>query len=201
MKRILILILVPLIGLPQLMQAQEIPVAYDSVVVDYANPKQYVIGGVTVTGTQYLDKDILVALSGIRKGETIDIPGAEISKAVKNLWKQDLFANVRIYVERIVQDTAYLNYVLDERPRLSGFTFRGIKKGEQDDLREKIRLNKGKVLTDNVRVNTLNTIKAFYNEKGFTHIKVTIEERVDSAQQNSMLYYICLLYTSDAADE
>ena len=34
MKRILILILVPLIGLPQLMQAQEIPVAYDSVVVD-----------------------------------------------------------------------------------------------------------------------------------------------------------------------
>jgi len=192
MKRILILILVPLIGLPQLMQAQEIPVAYDSVVVDYANPKQYVIGGVTVTGTQYLDKDILVALSGIRKGETIDIPGAEISKAVKNLWKQDLFANVRIYVERIVQDTAYLNYVLDERPRLSGFTFRGIKKGEQDDLREKIRLNKGKVLTDNVRVNTLNTIKAFYNEKGFTHIKVTIEERVDSAQQNSMLYYILI---------
>lgn len=65
------------------MQAQEIPVAYDSVVVDYANPKQYVIGGVTVTGTQYLDKDILVALSGIRKGETIDIPGLRSARLLR----------------------------------------------------------------------------------------------------------------------
>ena len=58
MKRILILILVPLMGFSHFLQAQVIPGAYDSVVVDYANPKQYVIGGVTVTGTQYLDKDI-----------------------------------------------------------------------------------------------------------------------------------------------
>ncbi|MGB3075455.1 MAG: POTRA domain-containing protein, partial [Chitinophagales bacterium] len=75
-------------------------------------------------------------------------------------------------------------------PRLSGFTFRGATKGEQDDLREKIKLNKGKVLTDNVKVNTYNTIKSFFYEKGYTHTKVTIDERVDSSQQNSMLYYI-----------
>lgn len=190
MKRILIPIIFLMTGFHLCSFAQITSPAYDSLILDFANPKSYVIGGIEVTGTQYLDKDILIALSGVRKGDRIDIPGTEISKAVKNLWKQDLFANVRIYVDHTVGDTAYLSYVLDERPRLSGFTFRGIKKGEQDDLREKIRLNKGKVLTDNIKVNTLNTIKAFYNEKGYTHIKVTIREVVDSSQQNSMLYYI-----------
>ncbi|MBX7107280.1 MAG: outer membrane protein assembly factor [Chitinophagales bacterium] len=190
MIRIPVLILLLMAVLFRQATAQVNQHSADSLVVDYANPKSYVIGGIEVRGTQYLDKDILAALAGIRKGDRIDIPGTEISKAVKNLWKQDLFANVRIYVERTVSDTAFLTYELDERPRLSGFTFRGTTKGEQDDLREKIKLNKGKVLTDNIKVNTYNTIKSFYNEKGFTHVKVTISEVPDSSQQNSMLYYI-----------
>ncbi|HUM45943.1 MAG TPA: hypothetical protein PLD84_03375, partial [Chitinophagales bacterium] len=128
MKRILIPIIFLMTGFHLCSFAQITAPAYDSLILDFANPKTYVIGGIEVTGTQYLDKDILIALSGVRKGDRIDIPGTEISKAVKNLWKQDLFANVRIYVDHTVGDTAYLSYALDERPRLSGFTFRGIKK-------------------------------------------------------------------------
>jgi outer membrane protein insertion porin family len=115
---------------------------YDSLIVDYESPKEYTIAGISITGTQFLDKDILTALSGIKVGDKLEIPGESISKAVRNLWKQDLFANVKIYIERIEGDKVYLNYFLDERPRLSGFTFRGIKKSEQDDIREKINLNR-----------------------------------------------------------
>jgi len=167
----------------------EVP-AYDSSVVNYANPKEYTIAGITVTGTQYLDKDILIALAGIRIGDRIDIPSQEISKAVKNLWKQQLFANVKIYVDHTEGDNAYLNYVLEERPRLSGFTFKGTKKGEEDDLRKKINLNRGKVLTDNVKINTISTVKTFFADKGYQNCKVSIHEVPDSTQQNSMLYYI-----------
>jgi outer membrane protein insertion porin family len=166
--------------------------SYDSVIVDYSNPKSYIIGAITVSGTQYLDKDILIALAGIKVGDKIDIPSQEISKALKNLWKQDLFANVIIYADHLNGDTAILNYVLEERPRLSGFTFRGIKKSDQDDIREKIKLNRGKVLTDNVKVNTVNIIKSFYDEKGYTHASVEVKEVPDSSQQNSMLYYIII---------
>jgi len=189
MKRIPIFLLF-LSGVWQLAKAQNQPPTYDSLLMDYTNPKEYVIGGIEVTGTKFLDKDILIALAGIKVGDRVDIPGSEISKAIENLWKQDLFANVKIYVDHIEDNKAFLTYVLDERPRLSGFTFRGIKKSEQDDIREKIKLNKGKVLTDNVKVNTMNTIKIFYHDKGFTHAKVTISELPDSTQQNSMLYYI-----------
>src|SRR6186997_179670 len=78
--------------------------SYDSLIVDYANPKSYIIGAITVSGTQYLDKDILIALAGIKVGDKIDIPSQEISKALKNLWKQDLFANVKIYADHLNGD-------------------------------------------------------------------------------------------------
>ncbi len=174
----------------QLLYAQADGIKHDSLVIDFSSPKEYTIAAISITGTQYLDKDILIALSGINVGDKIDLPSEEIGKAIKNLWKQNLFANIKIYVDHTDGTNAYLTYALEERPRLSGFTFRGIKKSEQDDIREKINLNKGRVLTDNVRVNTLTTIKGFYEEKGYSHAKVTIRETPDSSQQNSMLYYI-----------
>jgi outer membrane protein insertion porin family len=190
MKQFLIIIFLLLTGIYECSFAQVDGQPGDTLVIDYSNPKQFTIGGITITGTQYLDKDILIALAGIKVGDQIDIPSEEIGKAIKNLWKQDLFANVQIFIDRIEGDKAYLTYQLDERPRLSGFTFRGIKKSEQNDIRDKIKLNKGKVLTDNVKVNTLNTIKAFYNEKGYSHAKIDIREVKDSSQQNSTLFYI-----------
>lgn len=170
--------------------AQNLYPSYDSVIVDYSKPKTYTIAGITVSGTQFLDKDILIALAGIKIGDQIDIPGQEITKAIQNLWKQDLFANVRIYLDHTEGDRAYLAYVVDERPRLSGFTFKGTQKGEENDIREKIGLNRGKVLTDNIKVNTINTITNFYTEKGYLNVKVSVNEVLDTTQQNSMLYYI-----------
>ena len=88
--------------------------AYDSLIVDYSKPVEYTIGGITVSGTQFLDKDILISLAGIKVGDRIEIPGQEITKAIQNLWKQELFANVRIYVDHTEGDKAFLAYVLDE---------------------------------------------------------------------------------------
>lgn len=163
---------------------------YDSLVVDYGAPKEYTIAGIKVTGTEFLDKDILIAISGIHVGDRIELPSLEASRALKNLWKQELFANVRIYIDSTDGDKAYLNYVVEERPRLSGFTFRGTTKSEENDLRDKIKLNRGKVLTDNVKVNTISTIRSFYAEKGYQNCDVNVKEVPDSTQKNSMLYYI-----------
>lgn len=178
------------IFLLKVLGAQNSVPEYDSLVVDYNTPKEYTIAGITVTGTEFLDKDILTALAGIRVGDRIEIPGEEIKRAIENLWKQGLFANIRIYVDHTVGENAYLNYILDERPRLSGFTFKGATKGEETDLREKIQLYKSKVLTDNVEVNTVNTIRSFYVEKGYYDVKVAIREVTDTTQKNSMLYFI-----------
>lgn len=162
----------------------------DTSIVNYANPKQYEIGGITITGTQYLDIGILQTISGLTVGSEIEIPGTDIGDAIQKLWKQKLFADVSIYVTKVVGSTVFLEIRCVEKPRLSAYTFRGIKKGEQDDLREKMKLIKNMVLTDNVKMNVETITKDYFANKGYNHIKVTVEEKPDSSVKNGNLMYI-----------
>ena len=162
----------------------------DTSSVDYSKPADYTLAGVTVEGIQYLDKDILITIADLKVGTTITVPGNEIAKAIQNLWKQGLFANVQIMVSKIEGDKIYLNYVLQEKPRLTAFTFKGIRKGEQDDLRDKLSLVKGKAVTDNLIISSKNIISDFYLDKGFLNSKVDIVTVNDTAAKNSVLMYI-----------
>jgi outer membrane protein insertion porin family len=56
-------------------------------------PKEYVIAGITVTGNQSLDASLLTSISGLNIGDKVQIPGGDnFSKAIINLWKQNLCA-------------------------------------------------------------------------------------------------------------
>jgi len=70
--------------------------------------KEYKVAAVKVEGTQFLDPDILIIISGVRPGKTIKIPGEELPNAIKKLWKQGLFGDVKIRVDSIVADQIYL---------------------------------------------------------------------------------------------
>ena len=157
---------------------------------NYAAPGDYGIGGITVSGTQYLDQDILISLSGLRVGEKVAIPGDAISNAIKNLWDQGFFTDVKIYITKTIGSTAILEIAVKERPRLSRFTLNGIKKGEADDIREKIKLTKGRVVNENMKLTTANTIKNFYKEKGYLNSVVTIREKQDTLLSNSVMMEI-----------
>lgn len=159
-------------------------------VTDYSAPKDYYLGGVTVSGVKYLDGNVLVMLSGLTVGEKIKIPGDKVSRAIRKLWEQGLFEEVSISVTRIVNDQIFLDIYLKERPRLSKFQFNGIKKSDADDIREKIRLVKGDYVTDNLIIKTKNIIYDFYHDKGFLNAEVEIIQRRDSAAANEVTLLI-----------
>ncbi|HZG01089.1 MAG TPA: outer membrane protein assembly factor BamA [Chitinophagales bacterium] len=154
--------------------------AFAQVTIDYANPREYTLGGVTVNGTKFLDKDILVLLSGLKVGERVLVPGNDLTKSVQSLWKQGLFDDVNLKAIRAANDTVWLEINVVEKPRLSTYSFKGIRKGQQEDLRKKLNLIKGKVLTEGLMVTTENTVKDFYVEKGYREAKVTLETKVDT---------------------
>ncbi len=154
--------------------------------IDYSNPREYIIGGVTVTGVQYLDHNVLIMLSGLQVADRIEIPGDKIRKAIEKLWAQGLFENVRISATRFSDDLVFLNIDLQERPRLSKFSFKGVKKSEADDLRDKIKLGKGDVVTENVVIRTSNIIKKHFTGKGFLNTEVEIEQVRDSVKANEI---------------
>ena len=95
----------------------------DDIEIDYTNPRTYEIGGITVTGAQYLDQNVLISLTGLAVGDKIIIPGDNITKAIKKLWDQGLFENVSISATKIQAGRIFLEVHLLERPRLSKFTF------------------------------------------------------------------------------
>ncbi len=155
--------------------------------VDYAAPKQYVVGPITVSGTKYLDRKVLVLLSGLSEGEKIQVPGEAITEAIQKLWDQGLFSNINISVVKVVDDKIFLNIDLQERPRLSKYALKGVKKSDANDIRESIQLIKGKVVTDNLIVSTENLIKDHYIDKGYLNAEVQTEMENDSTLPNNVV--------------
>lgn len=161
--------------------------------VDYKNPKEFTIGGIRVEGTQFLDKDVLIMLSGLRVGDKVVVPSEKFSKAVQNLWKQGLFGDVSIDVERVESNTIFLLYTLEERPRLSRFAFsKNLKKGQVDDLSDKLKPYKGKIVTENLKVTATAIIKDFYAEKGFWDASIEMVEQADSNMLNGVVMRVTI---------
>lgn len=152
--------------------------------------RSYELGGVTVKGTQFLDNTVLINLSGLVIGDKIEVPGEPITKAIRNLWEQNLFSDISISVDRIQNGTIFLQIDVTELPRLSRFSFSGLKKSDADDIREKIKLIKGKIVNENLIVTTRNKVMEHFVDKGFLNTSVAIEQKLDTAQANSVILYI-----------
>jgi outer membrane protein insertion porin family len=149
------------------------------------------LGPVTVSGAKYLDPDLIVPLSGLKAGQKISIPGDDVGKAIRKLWEQGLFTNVEIRILKTLGNIVFLDILVTERPRLGKFAFEGkIKKGEQDELRDKIKLISGRVLTENLKTNTINIIQNHYKDKGYLNAKVTLKESADTILNNSVILTI-----------
>jgi len=157
---------------------------------DYANPKEYVIGGITISGVKYLNHSALIQLSGLQIGHKIKIPGDDASKSLRKLWSQGLFSDIEISYTKVTADSIFLNIYLQERPRLSQIIFSGLNNTQTKDMTEKIDLKRGKQVTDNVLNNVRNTIKKHFVDKGFYHTEVTTITKNDTTFQNSVILYI-----------
>jgi outer membrane protein insertion porin family len=146
---------------------------------------EYTIGGIMVSGSEYLDEELLISISGLTIGEKIKLPNdATIAKAIQNLWKQNLFANIEINEQKIVGDKIFLDIHITERPRLSKYNFRGAKDNDVKELKEKIGLVKSKVITEAMKQNAIEKIKKFYTEKGYSNITASVSERKDTSLLN-----------------
>lgn len=159
----------------------------EKVSVDYASPQEYVIGGINVNGVQYLDPSVLVMLSGLTVGETIQIPGEEIAEAIKKLWQQGLFEDIRITLTNVDAGMAFLEISLKERPRLSKFSFTGVRKGEADKLRDEIKIMRGDVVTDYVVMTSTEKIQRYFINKGYLNVDVDVKRVRDTAVSNSLI--------------
>ncbi|MBQ5477853.1 MAG: outer membrane protein assembly factor BamA, partial [Bacteroidaceae bacterium] len=137
-------------------------------------PRQLEIGGIRVSGVKNYEDYVLIGLSGLSVGQTIDVPGDEITTAVKRYWKHGLFSQVKIEADSIVDEKIYLHIALATRPRVKEINYNGIKKSEREDLEAKLGLIKGNQITPNMRDRSKHIIKKYFDEKGYKEAEVNI---------------------------
>jgi outer membrane protein insertion porin family len=159
----------------------------DEVVNDYTNPKNYFIGGITVSGASYADHSLVIMLTGLAVGDAIEVPGLQITNAIKRLWGQGLFEEISITASRIQGNIIFLDIYLSEKPKLSKFSFKGLKKNEVDKIRDEIKIKTGDAVTDHLVMRSKQQIRNYFTEKGFYHATVTHSIIPDTLFPNSVI--------------
>ena len=154
--------------------------------LNYANPQEYFIAGIDVTGLNILDKNAMVSLTGLKIGDKIKIPGDAIANAIRKLWKHGLVGDVSILVDRIEERNVYLIIKLAERPRLTDYYFTGISKSRQTTLKDDLKLIKGKIVNDATIRKTELSVKKHFVKKGFYNTQVKITQVADTLNRGGV---------------
>ena len=151
-------------------------------------PKKYKIAAVRVTGNKTFDENLLISIANINIGDEVAIPGGDaFSKAITKLWNERYFSDVEIFITKLVDKEIEIEIAVTERPRLANFIFKGVRKGESEDLTGKTGLVRNRVITENMKISAVEAIKKFYAEKGYQNASVRIDERVDSTFENTLI--------------
>jgi outer membrane protein insertion porin family len=190
MKRILIIVLLLSAAVDTLAQfrrnrSRENEPAQEGA-INYANPVEYTIAGIEVTGIKILDKNAMISISGLKVGDKIKIPGDAIATAIRKIWKYGLVGDISIEVDHIEGSNIYLVIALAERSRLTAFYFSGISKTQESGLKEDLNLIRGKIVNDAMVRNTELAVKKYFVKKGFLNTEVKVVEEQDTLNRDGL---------------
>jgi outer membrane protein insertion porin family len=154
--------------------------------VPFDQGKKYILADVVLTNKISFNDQTVVTFAGLVKGQEITVPGEEISSAIKKLGKLGLFDEISFYINRIQNDSIYLDLEIKELPKLNNVKFVGIKKNKTDALIKDNSLTKSKVVNENLITTTKNYIENKYKKDGYYNTKVNINVVPDTATVNQV---------------
>tara|TARA_R110002049_G_scaffold97734_5_gene238019 strand:+ start:92 stop:2647 length:2556 start_codon:yes stop_codon:yes gene_type:complete len=152
--------------------------------ISFEKGKEYILGGITVTGLQKFSEETVRVFTGLRYGQTIKLPGDKLTSAIKKLYESDQFSDVDVYLARIDGNTVYLQLDVQELPQLNQIKINGVKKSKAKELLKETELKLGKMVTDNLLVTTRNYFTKKYTDKGFLKTKVSLDVKKDTSDVN-----------------
>lgn len=191
MKQRLTLLLTAIVALCSSASAvEQNDTIYNPAIIYSPMAKTYEIAGLRVTGLEYYEDYIIIGYSGLAVGDKIEIPGNELTNAAKRFWRQGLFSKIQIKVEKICGDKAWLVFDLRQQPRISKIEYLGVKKGEREELEERLNLQPGNQITQNIVNRAEDIVAAFFKNKGFGNVEVKVRQTPDLSKENEMIVTI-----------
>lgn len=166
--------------------------------------KQYRIGTIKVTGDYHFNEMTILTYAGLEKGQIINIPGEEISDAIKKLWKTGFFNDIAVYESSTEGDAIHLEIYLNELPRLKNVEVIGLKKAKKEEIlqdlqlaipdnsisgkkKSSIKIVENKIINENLISTTKNYLTNKYQKEGYFNAKVSVETKLHSDQKTADL--------------
>lgn len=150
----------------------------------YERGKEYMLGGISVTGLQKFSESTVKVFTGLKIGQPLKLPGDKLTSAIKKLYQSKQFSTVDVYLLRVDENTIYLEFDVRELPQLNKISIAGVKKNQSKTLKSEAELKTGAMVTDNLIVTTRNYFKKKYTDKGFLKTKVSVDTKPDSTDTN-----------------
>ncbi|CAM4040651.1 outer membrane protein assembly factor BamA [Flavobacterium antarcticum] len=154
--------------------------------IPFDQGKTYILADIDVTGKVTFNKQNVILYSGLEKGQSITVPGEQISNAIKKLGEIELFSEIDFYINRIEGDSIYLELNLIELPKLNEVKITGVKKSKKEGLIKDNGLTVGKIVNENLITTTKNYIQNKYRKDGFYNTKVNIVTTSDTTSGNEV---------------
>lgn len=145
---------------------------------NYLAPEEFTIKSIQVeeANNKPIQRGLVVLYSGLSVGQKITIPGSALPKAINNLWKQEYFSDIQVFIKKIdTLGNIVVDFVVKEQPRLDKYKFIGVSQSQAKSLKEEISLKRGKFITPNLINRTREKLLAYYYDKGYYSASVDIQ--------------------------
>ena len=119
---------------------------------DFVKGNFYVLDEINVTGLKTFNEQTVVTYTGLFTGQSIRIPGEEISQVINKLWKLELFSDINFYVTKIDGDKASIEINIVELPSLSDYKITGLRKSKTETIETDIEIKKGQKITLSINI-------------------------------------------------
>lgn len=168
------------IVLPALQADAQTPV--DSLKPNYISPTEFEVGGLDVSGLLRYNKGIIVSLTGIHVGDKVEVPSEKLADAIDHLWKQNLFSDVKLGIDSIVQRKIYLRFIVVEIPYQAGpVILKGTSRADANKLGDKLKPYANQTVSPQHVLSVTHLITDYYKDKGYFNVNVAISQKPDKA--------------------
>lgn len=158
----------------------------DLPVLDYSNPKRYLLKDVKITGVKYIAPQLIINTAGLAVGDSVYLPSDYISNAIQTLWGQRYYSDIKAVVD-IEGEDAFLELILTERPRVSVWNITGVSKSERTELDERLKFRSRNEYSEYALNNSKDIIHNFFAEKGFMYPEIKISQINDTLLDNYVI--------------
>jgi outer membrane protein insertion porin family len=159
-----------------------------------AKSEKYRILGISVEGNDPrsgTETNAIIANAGLKIGDVVAVPGDETRQAIERLWALRIFSDIQILLENKVSDGVYLLIKVKEYQRMGRLEISGSDDVSEDDIKKKITITSGQMLTPDEIARAVRNIKQLYEEEGhlLAEIKTEIIPYDTIGQQRATLRF------------